>query len=437
MTDLAQIITKSKSILSTESYKHPKCFKYQLNCKDRGEMKTWKVGLVRAALVSTIKRMKKNVGIIKNVQSVKNGIIAYIAESFTVIHIKVRKVNASFTPVCAPSEVVITNIHPMTSNEALERVASQLGTVSNFRRNEKRNHVAVLKFSSYISEEIKQELCEIRYSHRGEPHTLRLRWKKPHNNDFRRTKKKKTEEQLEKDDQIDEIMEEAEGSGKSDEVEEKVEAGSDSSIDKLSDEEEGFCDLPDLEDFSDVSEDGAVNLDVIEGFQDDGILHEDSQPCDERLEMLDSKQTKFAKRKHKKTFQKYIENSADLLSCPDWILMDEKQALLQELPTEDLELLALQAKSMYDNKIGYEDTDERNDILLEMERELIEVITGKRGREHKTKKASLTPPQPKRICERNKKEIQKSHNKIKTEPGLGKHEYDPYEVQNRLKAEPI
>merc|ERR1711941_241864 len=152
----------------------------------------------------------------------------------------------------------------------------------------------------------------------------------------------------------------------------------------VSDEEEGFCDLPDLEDFSDVSEDGAVNLDVIEGFQDDGILHEDSQPCDERLE-----------------------------------------------------LLALQAKSMYDNKIGYEDTDERNDILLEMERELIEVITGKQGREHKTKKASLTPPQPKRICERNKREIQKSHNKIKTEPGLGKHEYDPYEVQNRLKAEPI
>ena len=134
---------------------------------------------------------------------------------------------------------------------------------------------------------------------------------------------------------------------------------------------------------------------------------------------------------------KELQDSADLLSCPDWILMDEKQALLQELPTEDLELLALQAKSMYDNKIGYEDTDERNDILLEMERELIEVITGKRGREHKTKKASLTPPQPKRICERNKKEIQKSHNKIKTEPGLGKHEYDSYEVQNRLKAEPI
>merc|ERR1711879_967104 len=103
-----------------------------------------------------------------------------------------------------------------TSNEALERVASQLGTVSNFRRNEKRNHVAVLKFSSYISEEIKQELCEIRYYHRGESHTLRLRWKKPHNNDFRRTKNNKTEGQLEKDDQIDEIMEEAEGSGKSD-----------------------------------------------------------------------------------------------------------------------------------------------------------------------------------------------------------------------------
>jgi len=426
MSDLNQIITKSISILSKDSYKQPKCFKYQLQCKDRESMKTWKVGLVRAALVSTITRMKKNIGIIKNVQSVKNGIIAYVAENFTNIHIKVRGVNASFTLVCAPSEVIIKNIHPTTSNVALEEVFNQLGTVSNFRRSKKNNQVAVLKFSSYINEETKRKLCEIRYPHHGESHTIRLQWKKPQNILHSEKFKKNNKDQLEKDDCIDEVMEDAEDAKKSEEhvVEERrsFEANCDSSNDKVNPEDiekmeepsgDDDDDLPALVECSDPIQEGAVNLDVIAGIQEDGIPSGDLQQHDEELEVSDSKQRKFVKRKHTKAYQRYVENVAELINCPDWILWEDKQSLLHELTTGDLDLLADSAKQMYDYDIGYEDTDTQIDMLNEMELELLNGSTGKRGREHKTKKGSLTPPQPKRACEGNEKGTQKSHNKSK------------------------
>ena len=142
----------------------------------------------------------------------ENWNVAFIAENFTVI--KVRKVKASFTPVCAPSEVVITNIHPMTSNEARKELQVNLeqclileemrkGTMllySSFRRTSAR------KSNKNCVRSVTLTVVSLtHYDCDGRSLIITTSVVR---------KKKKTEEQLEKDDQIDEIMEEAEGSGK-------------------------------------------------------------------------------------------------------------------------------------------------------------------------------------------------------------------------------